>query len=77
MNIKMKKVITAAASVIVNRTGDVTTEDGNLATVDIESLLELQLAIVDAFDLDNDDVEIKDVFKINSLLANNQQDTSK
>ena len=71
MNIKMKKVITAAASVIVNRTGDVTTEDGNLATVDIESLLELQLAIVDAFDLDNDDVEIKDVFKINSLLANN------
>ena len=77
MNIKMKKVITAAASVIVNRTGDVTTEDGNLATVDIESLLELQIAIVDAFDLDNDDVEIKDVFKINSLLANNQQDTSK
>ena len=73
----MKKVITAAASVIINRTGDVTTEDGNLATVDIESLLELQLAIVDAFDLDNDDVEIKDVFKINSLLANNQQDTSK
>jgi len=67
----MKKVITAAATVIVNRTGDVTTEDGNLATVDIESLLELQLAIVDAFDLDNDDVEIKDVFKINSLLANN------
>jgi hypothetical protein len=77
MDTEMKKVISAAASVIVNRTGDVTTEDGNLATVDIESLLELQLAIVDAFDLDNDDVEIKDVFKINSLLANNQQDTSK
>jgi hypothetical protein len=68
MNNKMKEILILAAQVIVSRSGDVVTDDGIFATTDISDLLYLQMAIADAFDLDSDDVELKDMNRIRNVV---------
>lgn len=72
MEKRMREIIESAAIVIVSRSGDISTEDGVFATTDIDALLNLQIAIVNAFDLDNDDVELKDISKITTALNMHQ-----
>ena len=68
MNAKFKEILILAAELVSSRTGDVNTEDGYFATVDDNLLIKLQMTIADAFDLDNDDVNISDINKIRNVV---------
>lgn len=52
----LKEILIAAATVVLMRAGDVSTEDGSYATVDCDSLLRLDYALAEYFELDSDDV---------------------
>jgi len=48
MNEKLKGVLKQAVLVCEYRAGDVSTEDGNFATTDIDSIIRLEEALCDA-----------------------------
>jgi hypothetical protein len=54
--IKISDVLLRAAEVIVSRDGDTTTEDGDFACVDIDSIIHLESDISKLFSLNSDDV---------------------
>jgi len=56
MNESIKKVLLAALEVVSDRAGDVTTEDGDFATTEVGSMIELQTALAEAFNAVSDDV---------------------
>ena len=72
MNEKIRRVLMQAINVVASRGGDVETEDGGFATVDENALIDLEGAIVDAFDLPSDDVTFSDVNKINAIINDPQ-----
>lgn len=57
----LKDILIAAATVVLLRRGDVDTEDGSYATVDIDSLLRLDYALAEFFELDSDDVTFENI----------------
>lgn len=65
----MKEVLILAAELVISRSGGVTTEDGNFATVDDDAIIRLDCAIAQAFDLDSDDVNIEDMDKIRNIVS--------
>ena len=56
MKDELKIIIELATALVLSRNGDVTTEDGNFATVDDDIIIELDSAIAIAFGLNSDDV---------------------
>ncbi len=64
LNEKMKDVLLYAVGIVLSRDGDVSTEDGEFATVGTDDIILLEAAIVDAFDLDSDDVTSSDILKV-------------
>ena len=68
MNDQMKKVIELATALVLSRGGDVSTEDGNFATVDDNIIIELDSAIAEAFELNSDDVNESDIPMIMAIL---------
>lgn len=57
----LKEIIKLAAHVVLLRHGDVSTENGNYATTDSDSMIRLDQAIADTFDLDSDDVTFENI----------------
>ncbi|URC15434.1 hypothetical protein JLT2_66 [Paraglaciecola Antarctic JLT virus 2] len=57
MDNNLKEVLKLAVALTLSRDGDVTTEDGNFATVDTDIIIELDMAISKAFSLDSDCTE--------------------
>ena len=51
-----------------SRSGDVSSEDGNFATVDDNIIIELDSAIAEAFELSSDDVNESDIPMIMAIL---------
>jgi len=68
MNEKIKRILELATALVLSRSGDVSTEDGNFATVDDNIIIELELSISEAFNLESDDVNIGDVSVIRDAL---------
>lgn len=56
MDDKIKKALLAAVAVAHDRQGDVSTDDGGYATTNIDSMIELETALCDAFSSSSDDV---------------------
>ena len=56
MKDELKIIIELATALVLSRDSDVTTEDGNFATVDDDIIIELDAAIAIAFGLNSDDV---------------------
>ena len=63
MNEKLKEVLKQAVLVCEYRAGDVSTEDGDFATTDIDSIIRLEEALCDALDAPSDDIRMLDVFQ--------------
>jgi len=61
MNEKIKRVLLAAAAVAHDRYGDVSCEDGVYATTNIDSMIDLEEALSEAFDTGSDDVVYHDI----------------
>jgi len=55
MNQKIKDVLRYAVLIVEYRGGDVSTEDGNLATTDVDAMINLGAALCEAFDTTSDD----------------------
>jgi hypothetical protein len=68
MKDELKRVIELATALVLSRGGDVSTEDGNFATVDDNIIIELDSAIAEAFELKSDDVNESDVPMIMAIL---------
>ena len=68
MKDEIKAVIELATALVLSRGGDVSTEDGNFATVDDDIIIELDSAIAIAFKLKSDDVTPESVPMIMSML---------
>ena len=74
MDDKFNRIIELATALVLSRGGDVTTQDGNFATVDDNIIIELDSAIATAFCLNSDDVNSDDVPMIMAQLkANNRE----
>lgn len=69
---KYNDVIIRAIQVLLSRGEDVSTNNGDFATVDCDYLLILEEEIVKAFDLPDDDVKDSDVEIIISKLTNHK-----
>lgn len=66
---KLKEVLILAAQVVVTRHGDVSVEGvGDLATTDINSLIQLDYALAELFELPSDDVDFDNISIIQSKL---------
>ncbi len=65
----LNEIIKIAVHLVLSREGDVDTEDGTFATVSTDDIICLEQAIVEAFDLNSDDVCREDVSKINKMLG--------
>lgn len=68
MNDQMKRIIELSTALVLSRSGDVSTEGGNFATVDDNIIIELDCAIAEAFELNSDDVNESDVPMIMAIL---------
>ena len=68
MNTNMKRIIELSTALVLSRSGDVSTEDGNFATVDDNIIIELESSIALAFELDSDDVNENDAPMIMAIL---------
>lgn len=68
LNEKMKDVLRYAVGIVLSRAGDVSMEDGEFATVDTHEIILLEEAIVEAFELDSDDVTRSDVSHIGETI---------
>ena len=68
MNTNMKRIIELSTALVLSRSGDVSTDDGNFATVDDNIIIELESSIALAFELDSDDVNENDVPMIMAIL---------
>jgi len=68
MNDKIKEVLGLATALVLSREGDITTEDGNFATVDEDLIINLEIAISQAFELEGDEVVTSDIPKIKALI---------
>jgi len=58
---KIKCVLQLAAQLVLSRGADVDTEDGAFATVCTDEIINLEMAISQAFELDSDDVTSRDI----------------
>lgn len=58
---KLSDVLFAAYKLVISREGDVDTEDGSFATVDIAEILNLDTLLAHYFNLGSDDCRLKDV----------------
>ena len=61
MNDKIKEILKLATELVLTRTGDVTTEDGNFATVDTDLIIRLDEALAHEFTNDSDDVSFENI----------------
>jgi hypothetical protein len=68
MKDELKIIIELATALVLSRDVDVTTEDGNFATVDNDIIIELDAAIAIAFGLNSDDVTGDSVLMIKAKL---------
>ena len=64
MHDKFKEVLKLATMVVLERDGDVDTEDGCFATTDTGIIIQLEEAISEAFNLPQDDVTPDDFKRI-------------
>ena len=55
---KLNELLEQAVFVCWNRHGDISTEEGEFATTDTDSIIRLEAAICDYFDLDSDSLEL-------------------
>ena len=53
---KLIKVLTCASNVVLSRDGDVTTEEGHLATCQVDDIIYLEQALVELLNLPYDEV---------------------
>ena len=53
---KLIKVLTCASNVVLSRDGDVMTEEGNLATCQVDDIIYLEEALVELLNLPYDEV---------------------
>tara|TARA_R110002012_G_C11247932_1_gene566304 strand:- start:6 stop:428 length:423 start_codon:yes stop_codon:yes gene_type:complete len=72
MEDKYKELIMALAELILTRDDDVTTQDGDFATVDISSITEAEEFLVKAFNLDSDGIFVHDLGHISEQLSKTQ-----
>lgn len=61
---KIKKVLLAAAAVAHDRSGDIDCEDGTFAATNLESMIELEAALTEAFNTGSDSVAYHEVAPI-------------
>lgn len=61
MGKEIKNVLTLAALIVEHRQGDLETEDGSFAVTDLDTIINLEAALVEAFNLDSDDVSIFEI----------------
>lgn len=61
---KLSDVLFAAYKLVISREGDVDTEDGSFATVDIGEILNLDTLLAHYFNVGSDDCRVKDVYTI-------------
>lgn len=59
--VKLSDVLLGAVGVVLSRDGDVSTDDGCFASVDIGSIINLESGISKFFDLDSDDVTFSNI----------------
>lgn len=64
---KLIKVLTCASNVVLSREGDISTEDGDLATCHVDDIIYLEETLVELLNLPSDDVTL-DVFKYIGIL---------
>lgn len=71
MSEDIKEILKLAAEVVLSRHGDINTEDGCFATVEIDAILRLDYAMAECFKLDTDDINYRNmddlISKIESL----------
>ena len=65
----IKDVLSIAAQVVLSRSGDVDTEDGSFATVDVDRIIRLEAAISKAFNLPGDDVTKYDIPQLHKMIT--------
>ena len=68
LNEKMKSVLRRAVQLVLSRDGDIATECGIFATVDTDEIIMLEADIVEAFELDSDDVMHSDAPHIAAMI---------
>lgn len=61
---KLSEVLFAAYKLVISREGDVDTEDGSFATVDIAEILNLDTLLARYFNVGSDDCRVTDVYTI-------------
>ncbi len=68
MDQKIKDALIWAVRIVEYRGGDVDTVDGDLATTDVDTMINLEAALCDAFDTTSDDATMLEIGpKINRL----------
>ena len=68
MDSTIKRIVELATALVLSRSGDVSTKNGNFATVDDNIIIELDVAISEAFNLDSDEVTSSDLDAITRKL---------
>lgn len=63
-----KEILLLAVQAVLSRSGDVDTEDGAYATTNIDTMINLEAAIVKRFNLDSDDLQDKHIPLIEARL---------
>ncbi len=61
MNDNTKEILKLAAELVLTRQGDVTTTDGDFATVDTDLIIRLDEALAREFTNDSDDVNFENI----------------
>ena len=67
---ELKELLEQAVWVCFNRAGDVDTEDGSFATTDTDSIIRLEAAICEYFDLPSDSIGVDELEEIKYKLEN-------
>lgn len=64
MNDQIKEILKLATELVLTRSGDIDTEDGNFATVDTDLIIRLDEALAHEFTNDSDDVNFENIERI-------------
>jgi hypothetical protein len=68
MNDKIKDVLKLAVLIVESREGDIDTEDGYKGAVDLDTIIQLEIALCEAFDTSSDNATMAEIdSKINDL----------
>lgn len=61
MDKQLQDILILAASLVLTRGGDVSTEDGEVATVDTDTIIKLDYSLAEYFCLSSDDVSFENM----------------